>query len=349
MSAAQNHAYRAKSRLRPEVWRLGQVQPASVDNRFRPARICRVLQVNERGERGLALIGAAQRGVVCRSQLAEIGIRRGSLAHRIEIGSLHRVLPAVFAIGHPALEPWAQETAALLYCGDDCVLSHETAAALWGLVPSAPPEVSVTVAARNPGRPAGLRIHRVTAIDARDVRLREGLPVTSPARALIDFAARESAGVVEAALNEARVHRLVTDETLDQAMERCPLRPGVGRLRALMTAERGPALTRSETERRLRSIVERGELPWPQFNVWLFGHLVDALWPAAKLVVEADGYSVHGHRHAFEADRRRDQQLAAHGFVVVRITGRQLRDEPMAVLSRLAQALALALARERRD
>jgi very-short-patch-repair endonuclease len=186
----------------------------------------------------------------------------------------------------------------------------------------------------------------VLAIDARDVRLRDGLPVTSPARTMIDFAGEASTAVVEAALNEARVQRLVTDETLRQAMERCPLRKGVGRLGALLKAERGPSLTRSETERRLRSIVERGELPWPQFNVWLFGHLVDAVWPDAKLVVEVDGYSVHGHRRAFESDRRRDQQLAAQGFVVVRVTARQLRDEPMAVLGRLAQALALARARQ---
>jgi very-short-patch-repair endonuclease len=321
------------------------VEAASGDRRGEPARIRRVLQVSERGERGLALIGAAQRGVVRRSQLVEIGIGRGSIAHRVKIGSLHRVLPAVYAIGHPALESSAFETAALLYCGHDVVLSHGTAAALWGLLPDAPPEVSVTLAGRNVGRPTGLRVHRVAVIDARDVRLRQGLPVTSPARTMIDFASEASSGAVEAALNEARVQRLVTDESLGQAMARCPLRSGVGRLRALLTAERGPSLTRSETERRLRFLVERGELPWPQFNVWLFGHLVDAVWPEAKLVVEVDGYGVHGHRRAFESDRRRDQRMAALGFVVVRVTARQLRDEPMAVLGRLAQALALARAR----
>ena len=267
------------------------------------------MHVNEPGDRGLALLGAAQRGVVQRSQLAEVGIGRGSIAHRVKSGSLHRVLPAVFAVGHPALEPWAFETAALLYCGDDSVLSHGTAAALWGLVPATPPQVSVTVAGRNAGRPLGVHIHRVAAIDARDVCMRHGLPVTSPARTMIDFAGGQPGGAVEAALNEARVRQLVTDEALHRAMERCPLRTGVGRLRALLAAERGPSLTRSEAERRLRSIVERAELPWPQFNVWLFGHLVDAVWPDAKLAVEVDGYPVHGQRRAFESDRRRDQRL----------------------------------------
>jgi hypothetical protein len=119
------------------------VEAASGDAHCHPAAIRRVLQVDERGERGLSRIGAAQRGVVRRSQLLDVGIGRGSIAHRAKIGSLHRVLPAVYAVGHPALEPWAFETAALLYCGDDVVLSHGTAAALWGLVPDAPPEVSV--------------------------------------------------------------------------------------------------------------------------------------------------------------------------------------------------------------
>jgi very-short-patch-repair endonuclease len=291
-------------------------------------------------------VAAAQRGLVHRSQILEVGIGRGSIAHRVSVGSLHRVLPSVFAVGHPALQPGAFETAVLLFCGDDCVLSHGTAAALWGMVPAAPPAVSVTVVRRHLRQPPSVRVHRVDELDSRDIRFRDGLPVTAPARTLIDFAGEASGGALEAAVNEARVLQLVTDEQLEQAMDRCPLRTGVGHLRALLTGERGPALTRSEAERRLRRMVERGQLPWPQFNVWLHGHLVDALWPAAKLVVEVDGYGVHGHRHAFESDRRRDQRLAAEGFVVVRMTMRQLRDEPMAVLASLAQALAVAAARQ---
>jgi hypothetical protein len=126
------------------------------------------------------------------------------------------VLPSVFAVGHPALEPWAFETAALLHCGDDCVLSHGTAAGLWGMVPEAPPDVSLTIVRRHVRQPLGLSIHRVRDLDVRDVRFRDGLPVTSPARTLIDFAGIASGGVLEVALNEARVLRLVTDQELDR-------------------------------------------------------------------------------------------------------------------------------------
>jgi very-short-patch-repair endonuclease len=150
---------------------------------------------------------------------------------------------------------------------------------------------------------------------------------------------------VERALNEARVLKLVTDPELHAAIERAPLRTGVGRLRGILESELGSAMTRSEMERRLRMLVEQGDLPWPRFNAPLLGFEVDAVWPAAKLVLEVDGYQSHGNRAAFEHDRMRDQRLVAHGYVVLRVTWRQLVGEPMAVLVRLAQALAWAASR----
>lgn len=225
------------------------------------------------------------------------------------------------------------------------MLSHGTAAALWGFAPE-PDTASVTLAGRNIRQPPGLKIHRVGALDIRDVRLHQGVPVTAPARALIDYAAAAGDVAVADAVNEARVQGLVDDRQLEEAMERCPGRSGVGRVKALLARERGPAITRSDMEKRLRALVEQAQLPWPQFNVRLHGFLVDALWEDARVVVEADGYLVHGGRSAFESDRRRDQVLAAAGYVVVRIAWRQLWYEPMAVLARLAQALAVG--RERR-
>jgi hypothetical protein len=205
------------------------------------------------------------------------GIGAGSIRHRVSRGTLHVVLPSVLAVGNPVLEMLGPETAALLYAGDDCVLSHETAAALWGFCPAQPPEVSVTVIGRKVRQRDAVRVYRVQTLDTRDVRLRHGFPVTAPARTLIDVAGREAAGVVERALNEARVLKLVTDPELQAAIERTPLRTGVGLLRALMAAERGPAMTRSELERRLRMLLGQGQLPWPLFNVPLLGSEVDAV------------------------------------------------------------------------
>ena len=128
----------------------------------------------------MAQVAAAQRGLVHRSQLRALGISRGSYEHRVEVGSLHRVLPSVLSVVDPVLEPWAAETAGLLYAGENAVLSHESAAAVWGLA-ATPSFVAITLIGRKVGSQEGLRQHRVTAVDVRDVRIHQGLPVTAPA------------------------------------------------------------------------------------------------------------------------------------------------------------------------
>jgi len=277
------------------------------------------------------------------SQLHAIGIGANTIAHRVRTGALHPVFRAVYAIGHPDLAPWALETAALLSAGDDCVLSHHSAAGLWGLT-SPPPTVAITAIARHPIHQPGLRIHRVPILDVRDVTLRHGLPVTAAARTLIDRAGQITLDQLDKELNEARVHDLVTDDQLHAAIDRCPGRKGTGPLRALLAGQRGPSLSRSEAERRFRKLIEQGQLPWPQFNIYLHGKQVDLHWPDLQLVVEVDGYQFHRTRKAFENDRERDRRLTAKGYTVIRITWRQLTEQPLAVLSNLAQAIARAQA-----
>ena len=182
------------------------------------------MQVEGAGERGLASAAGAQRGLAHRSQLRALGFGRGAIAHRVSIGSLHRVLPSVLAVGHPVLEPLGAETAALLYAGDDCVLSHGTAAAIWQMS-EAVPRVAITVIGRKVRPQPGLDVYRVGTLDARDVRMRWGFPLTAPARTLIDCAAVTAGRELERALNEARVQKLVSDSELRAAMERSPLRP----------------------------------------------------------------------------------------------------------------------------
>jgi hypothetical protein len=234
----REHAFPDKTKLRPQVWRVIEAEPAPGGKSDRPIRVCRILQVKGAGNAGLATVAAAQRGVVHREQLVALGIGRGSIAHRVGSGSLHRILPSVFAVGHPALAALAPEVAALLYAGDDCVLSHATAAAIWGFGP--PPradQIHVTLAGRNvPERP-GLRIHRVPELDSRDVRLRDGLPVTAPARTLIDLAGQVGDDLFADALAQARVLRLVSDRELNAAIARCPSRAGTARVRRVLRDE----------------------------------------------------------------------------------------------------------------
>jgi very-short-patch-repair endonuclease len=341
MGTSREVAVYDKPDFRPAVWRVRRAERAVSDKGFVPAAVWRVLRADAEGDAGVARIAAAQRGVVHRSQLAEAGLSKHAVGRRARTGRLFVVFRGVYSVGQPALEPLALETAALLYVGSDAVVSHGSAIKLWKL-PGCSEDVHITVFGRNPGRAAGIRIHRVKALDLRDVRIQHGIPVTAPARTLIDFAARETMTRVEKALAEARALELVTDDELEAAMERCPGRVGVGTVRAVLAAERGPAILRSDAERRMRRLIDAADLPVPEFNAPLLGFEVDVLWRHARLIVEVGAWRFHGGRRSFESDRRRDQVLVAAGYRVIRVTWRQLTEEPFALVARIAQALALA-------
>ena len=275
-------------------------------------------------------------------QLRAAKITPAVVARLVRQGALHPWLPRVYAVGAPLPQPLALELAVLLWLGHDAVLSGRSAAAIWGIAAAPDGEVEVTVIGRDPRDREGVDVHRVPELDARDVRLKHGLPVTAPARTVIDLAARCTDDELERAISEARVQRLLTDDDLTRALARCPRRSGTARVRAFRHAETGARITtRSEAERVLRALLAQAGLPKPETNVCLHGFRVDFLWRAHRLVIETDGYATHGHRAAFERDRARDQRLIAAGYRVLRVTWRQLEREPLAVIARIAQALAL--------
>ncbi len=241
--------------------------------------------------------------------------------------------------------PGAQELAAILACGPGTVISHRSAAALWGLAGSFSDEVEVTVVGRRSRSRQGLRVHRVDGLDARDRRLRRGIPITAPARTLLDYGARAQPDELERAIAEASALRLVTESQIQGALERSPRRPGAAALRAELGRERGPQWTRSEGERRMLRLLREARLPQPLSNVRIEGWPVDFLWPEYKLIVEVDGYVFHSHRRAFERDRPRDAAHVSAGYVVIRLTWRQLKEEPLVVVATIARALGLSSSR----
>jgi len=289
----------------------------------------------------VAELAARQRGIVTTAQLRRLGFGYDAIALAAQSGRLHRLHRGVYAVGHTALAPLAREQAALTACGAGALLSHASAAGVWKLR-ELPLVVDVTVAGRRARPRHGVRLHVVEAITAADVRRRHGLPVTAPSRTLVDLAATLEPDALEAALNEAYALKLVTERQLETALARSTGRPGAPALRALLASQQGPAITRSKAERLLRALVRRAGLPMPTTNITLLGYLVDAVWPEQRLVLEVDGYAFHGHRAAFERDRRRDAALIAAGYRVIRVTWRQLTEEPLRVAAVLAQALARA-------
>jgi very-short-patch-repair endonuclease len=266
--------------------------------------------------------------MVTTRQLAAAGIGERAVAHRVANGRLVRRFRGVYQVG-PVTAPLGRETAAVLACGEAAVLSHHSAAAVWGIRPAHAGDVHVTVAGRDQRPRPGLQIHRSLSLDAA---VHDGLRLTTPARTLLDLATLLPQHQLDRAVEEAQVLRLTTSTQLEALGGR-----GAGAVRRALHTE--PSLTRSEAERRLLDLVRAAGLPPPETNVRVAGHEVDFLWREQKLIVEVDGFAFHATRNAFERDRQRDATLQAAGYRVIRFTWRQIAHEPHAVVARLASLL----------
>jgi very-short-patch-repair endonuclease len=199
----------------------------------------------------------------------------------------------------------------------------------------------VTVQGRDPGRKPGVRVHQVRALARREIRVLNQIPVTAPARTLLDLAAELAARDLEQCIAEAYARRLARESDLRAVLRLQARHRGAAALRAWVGSDVAPALTRSEAEERLLDLIRKAGLPAPEVNVRIGPHEVDFLWRAERLVVEVDGFQFHSSRASFERDRLRDAELQAQGFRVIRVTWRQLVDQPEGLLARIAQALAL--------
>ncbi len=144
---------------------------------------------------------------------------------------------------------------------------------------------------------------------------------------------------LEALVSEGRVRNLIRDGELEGALARAGQTIGANRLRTFLGSEEEPAITRSWGERTLRRLFREARIPQPKYNAEIGGWSVDLLWQDEMLVVEFDGFKFHGHRRAFERDRRKDVALAELGYQVLRFTARQLEHEPLAVIASIVRAL----------
>ena len=282
-------------------------------------------------------LARSQEGVVTGRQLAAVGLGRHAVAHRVRSGWLRRRHRGVFIVG-PVESPHAEAMAAVLAVGGDALLSHYPAAVLWEIVPQRTVMPQVTLVGRDARGPDDVRVHRIRRLHPQDATRHNTIPVTSPARTLLDLATHLTHRDLTRAVEEAQVRQLVTDRCLNEQFMRYPNHRGTPALREAIQTE--PALTRSEAERRLLELIRAARLPTPQTNVRTGRHEVDFLWPDLNLIVEVDGYAFHSSRAAFERDRQRDAELGAQGYRVVRVTWRQLTDEPEALVALLAVATA---------
>ncbi len=290
-------------------------------------------------EDAVSWVTARQLALITTHQLHIAGVGRGGVRRRSENGTLHRQYRGVYLVGHPILLPGAPELGAVLACGDRAIISHRSAAALWGLTRAPVDHVEVTVIQRGCRSRDGLRVHKVEHLDAADRAHKSGIPVTSPARTLVDYAATANAGELEWAIAEAYAHNLADERRILAAIERAPTHAGVARLRAILSQPGGAQRTRSDGERAMLRLIRAAGLPAPRVNVPIAGFTADFLWPEQRLIVELDGYPYHSGRAAFERDHRRDIVHRNAGYDVLRFTGRQLEEEPFLIAAAIACAL----------
>ncbi|MHB1194608.1 MAG: DUF559 domain-containing protein [Longimicrobiales bacterium] len=285
-----------------------------------------------------ARLAARQYGLVTRVQLRAAGFSDDVIDLRIRTAHLARIHRGVYLVGVVA-PPCARELAACLACGPQAVISHRSAAALWQIVKGrARPLVEVTIPKGYRRRP-GLRVYRIGTLLPDEVTRLRGVPITGVARTLYDLAVSLPERPLERAVAEAIALGLTTLAEVRAMAARHAGRRRAGCLGAVVGLGE-PRRTRSEAEERFLGLVCRGGIRSPAVNTRVAGHEIDFYWPAERLAVEVDGFAYHTSPRAFERGRRRDAELAAAGVRVVRVTWRQVNEEPRAVLHRLKGALA---------
>jgi very-short-patch-repair endonuclease len=280
-----------------------------------------------------------QHGVIARRQLLALGYSDHAIDHRVAKGRLHLIHRGVYAVGRRELTQLGRFMAAVLSCGDDAVLSHDSAAALWGIRPHRPGPIHVSVPASASPRRPGIRVHRRAMLD---VMRRHGIPVTSPASTLVDIAVRIDRAELERAVNEAANEDLIDPEALRAATEDMRGHAGVRVLQKLLDIHTYE-VTDSRLEQRFPRIVRGSGVAMPKTQRHLEGGRVDFFWPGRELIVEVDSLRYHRTPAQQAADRLRDQKQAAAGLTPLRFTHAQVFFDPAhvrTILREVARRLA---------
>lgn len=264
----------------------------------------------------VARIARRQHGVVTYRQLREAGMTGNGISQRARRGQLHRLYRGVYAVGYRADSWRLRWIAAVFACGDGAVLSHGSAAALWGLLRPLRGAIDVSTPARGGrSRRAEIRLHRRAALGAGATTRRFEIPVTTPAQTVADLRSAVPPYLWRRAARQA---------------ELAGYRLGAG-----FESDR----TRSDLEQDFLGICRAAGLPEPEVNVKVGRWTVDFLWRRARLAVETDSYRYHRGQIAFQDDHSRELDLRRSGFELRRFDERQIEEEPDRIAADLIATL----------
>jgi hypothetical protein len=228
----------------------------------------------------------------------------------------------------------SRAAAAVLACGEGAVLSHASAASLWGFLPRWAFPLEVTASQR---RRPGIITHRCRTLKHRDATKHFDVPTTSPERTILDLAPRLTTKQLTRMVNDARRAGYVHLASLSDVVARNPYHPGTKRLARLASDQGNP--TRSGFEDDFKLFAAKYGLPTPMINTYVNGYEVDAFFPDHNVIVELDGRDYHADSEAFEEDRERDAEQLKHGVKTVRITPTRFAHTPDREANRLQEIL----------
>jgi very-short-patch-repair endonuclease/predicted transcriptional regulator of viral defense system len=293
----------------------------------------------------LARLAARQHGVVTLRQLYSLGFSDSQVRTRVTAGWLHVLHRGVYVVGLARPTLHGRWMAAVLAGGKGAILSHQAAGELWKLRrrrDAIPTTVEISIPHRRGGRPRpGLTMHRVPTLRPAETTVREGVPVTSVPRTILDLGTVLPRRQLERTIDEAERLNLCNEEDLERIVAEHFGRAGAGALAALLREHRaGSTATRNDFEERFLALCRKHRLPEPEVNAPLLDYIVDFFWRGARLVVELDGRATPHTRRAFQADRDRDGRLAVAGYRVLRFTWWDVTRRPAVVADRVSRILA---------
>jgi hypothetical protein len=288
-----------------------------------------------------AELAAGLEGVLSVRELRGCGLDGDAIAARVRNGWLHRLHRGVYAVGHAGVSLRGRFRAAVLAGGRGTALGWFAAAADWEFIPWREREIEVIATRGGARRIPGVRVHRSRSLTRRDVRWRNGMWVTSPARTLLDLATVLSAGDLRRAARQAQALKRVSVRELIEIADRCNGHHGAAKLRAVVAD--GPAPTRSPLEDRLLDLLDAAGIARPEINAPLTvgGATIipDLLWREERVAIEADSKRWHEPTLTRAHDVSKQVSLEALGWRVLRITDNQVRRHPRQTVARIRAAL----------
>ena len=296
----------------------------------------------------MAAVAAGQHALITLDQLADLKVTRHKRERLLATGQIVRVANDVYRLNGAPSTWQSRIAAAQLAVGEDAIVSHRSAAALYGLDGFDQQRIvhlSLPIG-RSPRKPKDVQLHRCADYELIVAERRMNIPVTDPARLVLDlYASEANLDVARRGLFSARKKNLTTWRAIDECVRRHARkgRRGIVSLRADFELYSRIGCPETSFEDAIaRTLMDAG-MAEPELQHWVLTpggrYRIDVAYPAFRVGIEGKSRAHHLTDQAFEADPVRDANLAIAGWIIIHVTWAQLQHDPVGVVRRICRAL----------